>query len=359
MNQNILKGIFIVLVVVDHNNFARSVFPRFLEGFSFHVLGFMVVPFLRPAFSLNRSLAHYLFRLYYPFFVLTTILSIVVALTTPIGSIEQAYRWLHAVYSGNADLLKDTTHMALLWFLPSFLCLIALRSAIENTRDNICRTIIAALWLVHPFIGTFGRSVDDFLPLGLVPALYIIPLAYLSIWVHRVVFTSMGRGSAIVLSCVMYILIKASQIHFGFRNEIGFSAVADYRTPLALLVNDAEAISGVLMVVQLSRLSFFRLLEVCGKYSLQLYLFHAFVAVLVYRLIYRLTPSVDALALFTLSLVTTVLITVILARFAAEQPFVQRFLFPRSLHELRGRSTHPSGASYSSSRDSTKGEPRQ
>lgn len=334
MNQNILKGIFIVLVVVDHNDYSRSVFPQFLQGFGFHVMGFMMIPFLRPAPAWNRDLGLYLFRLYFPFFLLATALSLAVALSTPVGAGEQAGRWVHSLYSGNAMLLKETTHMALLWFLPSFMSLVLIRSAIEHAGGRAGMMLLACLWLAHPFIGTVGRDIQDYLPLGLLPALYVLPLAYLGVWAHRTLFAPLDRTVAILLTSGLFLLVKMTQMHFGFQNEIGFSAVADYHDPLALLVNDAESVSGVLMVFQLSRLPLGRLLESCGKYSLQVYLLHAFVALLVYKLLSRLAPAGDALALFLFSLSVTVLLTLALARFIAEQPVLRRLLFPRTPREI-------------------------
>lgn len=334
MNQNLVKGLFILLVVVDHNEFSRSLFPRFLEGFGFHVMGFMMIPFLRPAQPWNRNLGQYVFRLYYPFFILVSALSVAVALLAPADPLEQAGRWLHSLYSGNALLLKDTTHMALLWFLPSFISLVLVRSAIEYVGGPVRIAALCALWLVHPFIGAVARQVEDVLPLGVLPALYVLPLAYLGVWMHRSWFAPRGRLAAVLLGCSLFLLVKAGQMYFGFRNEIGFSSVADYRAPLALLFNDAEAVSGVLMVFQLSRLPLGRLIEACGKYSLQVYLLHAFVALLVYKLLVRIVPGGDALAMFVVSLAATVLLTLPLARLCAEQPFLRRLLFPRSPHEL-------------------------
>jgi len=335
MNQNILKGIFIILVVVDHNNFARTVFPRFLDGFGFHVLGFMIVPFLRPALPLGHDLSHYLYRLAVPFLVATTLLSIVVCAISPIGIGPQAHRWLEAIYTGNAYALKDATRMALLWFLPSFLTLVALRSAIEHLGGTIRVAAIGILWLVHPFIGTFGRSIQDYVPMGLIPALYVLPLAYLGVWLHRSLFARLGAISAVLSGCTLYVLVKTAQMHFDLRNEIGFSAVADYRDPMALLLNDSEAVAGVLMIFQFGRLPLGRLIEACGRYSLQIYLFHAFVAVLIYRLCIKLIPHSSALVLFMLSMTVTVLATLALGRFLTRQPILRQILFPRTLHETR------------------------
>lgn len=339
MNQNVLKGIFIVLVIIDHNDFARGVIAPFLKGMGFHVMGFLMIPFLRPAPAWNREFAHYLFRLYYPYFVMVTALSIFVAFLTPVTPAEQVGRWVHSLYSGHSGILKETTHMALLWFLPSFFSLVLLRTWIEHVGGKFKFLAIGVLWVAHPLIGPIAMATRDYLPLGLLPAIYVLPLAYLGIALHRILLQPLGAVSAIGLSAMLFFLIKAIQINFGFDNEIGFVAVADYRDPFELLINDAEAITGVLMVFQISRLRWERLqlgrvLEMIGKYSLQMYLFHAFVALLVYKLTMLAIGETTLLVLFGLSLLTTILLTLPLARFAAKQPLIRRSLFPRSLHEL-------------------------
>lgn len=341
MNQNLLKGMFILLVVLDHNDFVRSIIPGFLQGFGFHVMGFMMIPFLRPAGPLDRNFMQYLFRLYYPFLLIVTIMSVIVAWITPVSAAEQASRWALALYSGNSDILKEATHMALLWFLPSFVALIVLRTLMENASNRIKTGAILAAWAVHPFIGNAAPSLQDYLPLGLLPALYVLPLAYLGIFLHQRYFQSLGKTNALVQSAVVFILVKACQMHFGFSNEIGFAAVAGIDNWFAMLCNDAEAVTGVLMLFQASRFSLGRLLEAFGKYSLQIYLLHAFLALGVYKL--TLASGLRSIPMaFALSLCATALSTLVVARLVMAQPRIRRFVFPRNWQDLTRGSDSPS-----------------
>lgn len=337
MNQNLLKGMFILLVVMDHNDFARGVIPGFLQGFGFHVMGFMIVPFLRPPGALDRNFMQYLFRLYYPFLIIVTVMSITVAWITPISAVEQVGRWAMALYNGNSSTLKSATHMALLWFLPSFITLIVLRTVIENVHPRLKTVVILGAWLVHPFIGQIAPSTQDYLPLGLLPALYVLPLAYLGIYVHYHYFASLNKGNALIQSGIMFILVKACQMHFGFTNEIGFAAVAGADQWLALLCNDLEALTGVLMLFQACRFTlrfaFGSLLEAFGRYSLQVYLLHAFVALLIYKLALA-SGMTSVTSLFAFTLLATALLTLVLARFAATQPHIRRLLFPRNWRDF-------------------------
>ncbi|MCA1245491.1 acyltransferase [Massilia sp. MS-15] len=339
MNLNILKGILVLLVVVDHNDFSRSLFPRFLDGFSFHVVGFLMIPFLKPAAPWSKDFPAYLFRLYYPFMLIVTLMAVVVAWLGPVTAIEQTGRWLLALYSANSGILKEVTHMALLWYLPSFISLVSLRMAIENSSAATKACAIGLLCIAHVFVGTYAASIRDYVPLGLLPALYVLPLAYLGVFVHRKVYARFPAFASFLAALAIFCLVKYLQMRAGLRTEVGFAEVADYRRPAALLLNDLEAVCGVLMLFQLARLPLGRLLELCGRYSLQIYLFHAFIALAIYTMLVRYAGHWTPASLFALSLLATVVLTVLLAHVLSRMPLAMRFLFPRSPAELLGRST--------------------
>jgi fucose 4-O-acetylase-like acetyltransferase len=335
MNPNIVKGLLILLVMVDHNDFARSVIPGFLLGFSFHVLGFLTLPFLRPAAALDRRLLQYAFRLYHPFFVLTTVLSLVVLFITPVTFPQQCRLWLLSLYSGNFSLLKDSTHMSMLWYLPSFVSLVVLRAVIEHMGKAAKWAILAALVILHPFIGLAPDGLADFLPLGLLPVLYAIPLCYLAAAVHDRLLMRWSRIAAVGASVALLSVVKYLQIRANLPNELGAAAVADYTQPYALLINDLEAVAGVWMIFQLGRLQLGSFIEVAGKYSLQVYCFHAFMAAAIYKTMVRTLGSWDALPLFLMSVALTAVISVVVCRYLAERPWFRRVMFPRDTGELR------------------------
>jgi fucose 4-O-acetylase-like acetyltransferase len=342
MNLTALKGLLVLLVLVDHNDFSRSIFPRFLDGFSFHVVGFLMIPFLKPAAVWSKRYLGYLFRLYFPFLVISTLTAIVVAWTTPVTATTQAKHWLLAMYSGNSDILKQTTHMALLWFLPSFISLVTIRTAIENSSQAGKTWAIALLCMAHLFVGTVATTdIRHYLPLGLLPAMYVVPLAYLGVLLHQKVYARMEPLLALLVSTAIFVTVKYAQMRAGLHTEVGFAEVADYSAPFALLLNDLEAVGGVLLMFQLSRFKLGRFVELCGKYSLQVYLLHAFVAMFVYRTLLRYASDWSAPVLFAVSLLATALVTAAVARLLAEQKLARRFLFPRSPGELLGLAAPP------------------
>lgn len=342
MNLNTLKGLLVLLVVVDHNDFSRSIFPGFLHGFSFHVVGFLIIPFLKPAAIWSNDYLNYVFRLYFPFLVIATMTALIVFVVTPVTALAQTKLWLLALYSGNSDVLKQTTHMALLWFLPSFIALVSIYTAIQNSSRAGKATAIALLCAAHLFIGTLAATgIQRYLPLGVLPALYVVPLAYLGVLIHQKFYLPVPPLTAILISTIIFVAIKYTQMKAGLRTEIGFSEVADFSNPIGLLLNDLEAIGGVLFLFQLSRIKLGAFVDLCGKYSLQIYLFHAFVALIVYKVLLRIGAEWPVLILFASSLLITVLATAWLARLLGEHKLVKRFLFPRSPREFLGLSPMP------------------
>lgn len=337
MNQNILKGLLIIWVVIDHNDYSRSIFPGFLLGFSFHVVGFMALPFLRELPKLTPGyVADNFFRLYYPFFWLTLLLGIIVALSSAGGLQEGVRRLLMVWYSGNSEILKQTTGMALLWFLPSMFSLMLILALLASCRRSIAFVLMLAIVAIHFFIGVVAAGAQHYLPLGLLPALYVIPLAALIALLQKRFFERLQTWPAIMIALLVFVVVKYGQMRQGLYQEVGFSLVSDYRRPLALALNDLEAITGVLLMFQLARLPLGGFIESCGKYSMQVYVFHGFIGFACYRLLSGLNPGWPVSVSFTLSLATTVVSSLLLAKLVMGIDLIKRLAFPRNWAELLG-----------------------
>lgn len=339
MNLDALKGILIILVIFDHNDLSRSLFAGFLYGFGFHVVGFLTIPFLKPAAPLDRDFAAYAFRLYWPFMVVATAMAVVIAFATGAGASDHLRAWALALYSGNAFALKQATGMYLLWFLPSFIALAILRGAFARGGAWLLAALAVA---AHPFIGPVAPRLQDWLPLGLLPALYAVPLGMLGAWLHQRWLARMPAMPALLVALAVFVPVKYLQVQAQLHNEVGFAEVAGYTRPLAMLLNDLEGISGVLTLFQLCRLPMPRLLEACGRHSIQIYLFHAFVALAVFKAVQLLQLPTGAA--FALSFGATVALSLLLARGLAANRLSQRFLFPRSPAALLGKPAPAPGA---------------
>lgn len=340
MNLNLLKGILIVFVIFDHNEYARSVVPAFLKGMSFHVIAFLTIPFLRKSMPLRSpDFAAYLFRLYYPFFLLTLALGTFVAITSEKPFQEHAKVVLFALYNGQAQTLDAATSMGLLWFLPSLISITVVRAVIEQGTLLFARSAIASLAVLHFYIGLIGLQYQHYFPMGLLPALYVLPLAYLGVTLQRRAFDQLKVGTALLATGICYAAAKAVQMHLNLSYEVGFMLIGDATKPLALIVNDAEGVFGTLFLFQVARTAqrWFALFESSGRYSMQVYLGHAFVALVAYRLSGLLPLSIGVELRLIITVFATAAISTLLAHLVMSQTFSRRLLFPKRVSDLDPR----------------------
>lgn len=325
----------IILVVFDHNEYAHKLFPLFLEGFSFHVIGFFALPFLRRAEPMEKKvLEKMFFSYYYPFLWIVCGMAVVNALIIKSISFSNISNLILALYSANSQILKNVTQMSLLWFLPSFFALMLFRSLLMAKRKSIQLGIFIALLVAHFFIGSSQAEIRNYLPLGSLPVIYAIPLIVCVVTLHQIIFEKLNRTVALSATSILFFLVKYIQIQMGLSQELGFALVADYRDISAVLVNDLEAVVGTLMIFQLARFNFSVLVEKCGKNSMQIYLFHAFVALGVYKSLEKFFPMTEMNLRFIISISITLVITSQLAKIVMQSGFTKRFLFPRSWNEL-------------------------
>ncbi|MES2046927.1 MAG: hypothetical protein V4447_00890 [Pseudomonadota bacterium] len=337
INQNTLKGVLIILVIFDHNEYAHKIYPLFLAGFSFHVIGFLSLPFLRPAEPLGKKILEKMaFSYYYPFFWIVCGMALLNSLISQSQSTldSSVFNFLLALYSGNSQVLKHVTQMSLLWFLPSFFSLMLIRGALASSGKAIQTFFLISISLAHFYIGIFASEIRNFIPLGLLPTIYAFPLILIIVKFHQSIFEKFNRANAFLLIITAFSIVKYSQIKMGLSQELGFAMVADYRNLPAMIVNDLEAITGTLMLFQLARFNLGQLIQRSGQNSLQIYLFHAFIALIIFKLIEKNLPNTSMNIRLVISMVITLLLTLLIAKFIMKNEALKRFLFPRSWNEL-------------------------
>jgi len=337
MNLNVLKGLLILFVILDHNDFARSVIADFLRGMSFHVVGFLAIPFLREAMppASRRSLT-YVFRLYYPFLLLTLATGLVVTVMTAAPAGERLQVMALALYNGNFYSLKAAANMGLLWYLPSFISLVLLYGVIEAQGRYGKAGVLVLLLLLHGALGPLAARIQDYVPLGLLPALYAIPLCYGVVQLHRRIYERLPVHLAVLLATLCFALVKWLQVHWRLHFELGAMEGAGYDAVHHMLVNDLEGVTGALLLFQVSRLHPGKVVAAFGEVSLQVYLMHAFVALAVAKALIHSRVLEQPVFLLAASFLLTAGLTLIAARMLMASP-LKRWLFPRDPAELSGR----------------------
>ena len=184
---------------------------------------------------------------------MTCLLGAIVWLVSPARTLEDIGDLALALYGADMTVLKQTTNMALLWFLPSLFSLLVVKNWIDARGKEVKLAAIVFLVLAHLAIGGINDIYRLYFPSGLLPALYVIPLAGLIAFIHCKVLCRLNGAVALVVTVMLFLLVKYFQIKLGLKQEIGVGHVADYTKLPNLLINDLEAITGTLMLFQFAR----------------------------------------------------------------------------------------------------------
>jgi fucose 4-O-acetylase-like acetyltransferase len=268
------KGILILLVVLDHNDWFRLVAPDLFKPLTFHVLGFFFLAFTFASHALDRSfvldrIARYLV----PFWWFLTVTSLGFLLVSPqlaVGGRVSA--WVLALLLGNAPFVKASAGLLMLWFLPCLFglsCLLAAHALI--TSPAVRRLAWGVALLFHLAIPLLPVLPLMWLPAGLAVAadIFVLGLIWRAVLSRRLP-NAWGPVSGLILIASYGALVVAS-----INVEIGTLDVYGIDRPGVMLLQDLAGLSGVAFVVYLGTLlSRVRWLNAVGQQSLLVYLIH-------------------------------------------------------------------------------------
>lgn len=326
-----VKGVLILLIALGHDPAAAVALPwlgRFLYGF--HVIGFLLLPFLLPAPRAEaRALLDRSVRYLAPYASVTLFAIVLNTLlfARDVPARELFERAALGLYTGSSGYLKITSGFALFWFLPTLLSLTLVRAALRGRGTP--RAWLVVLVALH---GTLAL-VPDFaavLPLGLAPALVALPLGLAAEKAWPWARTHPLAMVAIAVAVAVPVLAS------GISTNLAALAVADVRDPLRLLLQDAHAITMFLAIAACGpHLARVPGLVRLGQLSMGVYLGHSFVlqALMWGSMRLGLDPigrhaAILALPLLVLSTAGGIACALVLNR----QP-LRRWILPRGLKE--------------------------
>lgn len=285
--QDAVKGLLILLIAIGHNSILTRHIPHlFSILYTFHVFAFFFLAFLRPAPHFGPRMAitgaiRYLVP--YLWFAVTSGLLFWLMYRRADPAQVVLSDLLTAAAIGSANLLDKATGFQLFWFLPAFFSLYCLRSGLAST-SNKSATIFSLLAVaVHLIVGASPKSVKDFVPMGVLIALYIYPLALFASklweWSAGVNRHTLAMAAFLLTGSLIWLF----QAHGGAVN-LAVLQVYSIGDPAMLALQDAiPPLAFVFILAIAPALGRSSLLVYLGKNSLAIFLLHslAFQALLI------------------------------------------------------------------------------
>lgn len=333
-----IKGVLIFLIILGHNMlFTYYVLPvRGMEYlYCFHIHAFFILPFLYGSKPLTKQrLGDYFIRLYWPFLLLTLVVSVIYAM---IGyqrwdALNIIRMWL----TGEPKLLKEYCGVQIFWFMPAIFSLSVLKDLFYHSGKLVRSVLI--MWSVFILIlssGVIKNDVCDLLysklsstlPFGL-----YIGSSYLVYGVvTRYIVGIVGKYYRNVSGIVTALFVACSLLYFCyvffFLNEVVY-------TCLRLVMPVLFMLGLWCFRHYIGRLSF---CEKLGDKSYPVYLCHPFIGYAVYGLFMKIDGNLSlvwAIGAQCLILYGAYYLSVILYK----MPGLRMFLLPKSISEFKNGS---------------------
>jgi len=268
--SNRLKGLLIVLIVFGHISQLLEQFGSLHATlYSFHVVSFLLLPFLFNKDILNyQNIKKNLKRIYIPytlFFILSLLLYSV--LTHHLDPLSALRSWL----IGTSAFLKIDIGMRVLWFLPALLFTLLLILSYNRLNKPQQKLFLILMSILHVTIPLIPKAYLFYFPLSSYISLYLftigITVKYIyehydyqryPTWLHSLIFIGLlylAYGSDFSLSSAIFPNIIDNSLYF--------------------ILQDLIMISSFFTLILWSRK--IKFLESFGKYSLAIFTIHPFI----------------------------------------------------------------------------------
>jgi len=292
---NVFKGIFILLIVVGHDDQLTDYFYG-LEQFLyyFHVHAFLILPFLFPLKGFSKQfLVDRAFRYLVPYVVFLTLSSLMLLLLEDKTLVEYFSSLFKAIFIASTPYIRGSSGLALYWFLPALFSLMCLR--LLAFRYFYYVLIASVLFICFNFL--LPVSYQRYIPYGLNIALYIYPVGLLT-----AKLCSYRSDRSLIISGVFFCFSSSCLFLFDVNIDIAMYQFASLSNSVVLLLAMLAPVSafyffyGLSFKLHKSCDALSTLLQLLGKYSLIIYLVHLLVLQLLYLVlnkVFHIDPIVD------------------------------------------------------------------
>ena len=150
-----IKGFLIFLIILGHN----MIFTHYTEPiqgmgylYCFHIQAFFILPFLYSAKPLTKErLANYFIRLYWPYLLLTTILSVIYS-NFYLQKEFDFWGILRMFITGDVDLIKQYCGIQIFWFMPAMFSLSVLKDWFYNSNKVVRAVLLLFSCIANVFL---------------------------------------------------------------------------------------------------------------------------------------------------------------------------------------------------------------
>lgn len=284
--RELVKGIMVILVVIDHNEYLRKLGSLFFDPLYIHVAGFFVIAHISIVNGAERFLpfAKKRFVRYgVPFFVFYLCYSLVYVLTGKAGGLDSDWffgNWLPGLLIGSFAAVDKGCGGAFMWFLPALIGFSLLVKISTVSRSLFILASCGSLVVYTLPQGTLNSLVSNF-PLGIGLGFYLFFVFELS----RFLISVFPDGAEKYRLMISFFMLLVSIICHVFLNqmigviELGALIVPGFGRPLAWGVLMLGLIATYILIYQFAKIDFpvnkiTRGIGCVGEASLLVYLTH-------------------------------------------------------------------------------------
>ena len=284
-----IKGFLIFLIILGHN----MIFTHYTEPiqgmgylYCFHIQAFFILPFLYGAKLLTKKrLANYFIRLYWPYLLLTTILSVIYS-NFYLQKGFDFWEILRMYITGDVDLIKQHCGVQIFWFMPAMFSLSVLKDWFYNS-NKVVRTVLLLfscianvfLFLASDYGYYYEISADirSVVPFGLYSGISYLVFGVFVRWI-------VGKLKEFEIKCSSCLIIGFIGCSFlYFINELSFH---EQMIHVALLI----VMPIIFMLIlwyngrHIQHLSF---MEKAGDKTFPMYIIHPFIGYILYAFVVK------------------------------------------------------------------------
>ena len=286
-----IKGFLIFLIILGHN----MIFTHYTEPvqgmgylYCFHIQAFFILPFLYGAKPLTKErLANYFIRLYWPYLLLTTILSVIYS-NFYLQKEFDFWGILRMFITGDVDLIKQYCGIQIFWFMPAMFSLSVLKDWFYNSNKVVRAVLLLFSCIANVFLflaSDYGyyyeisTDIRSVIPFGLYLGISYLVFGVFVRWI-------VGKLKEREIKCCPYLIIIFIGCSFlYFMNELSSH---EQMIHVALLIV-MPVIFMLILWYNGRHIQHLFFMEKAGDKTFPMYIIHPFIGYMLYAFVVKYT----------------------------------------------------------------------